>query len=149
MRAVVQRVKNATVRVNNKIVGSIDKGLLLFLGISTEDKDEDFNYIFNKVIKLRVFDDDQGIMNKSLLDYNLELLVVSQFTLYGDGRKGNRPSYVRAAKFDEGKIYYEKFIDKALEMGIKTEKGEYGGDMDIELVNDGPVTILLDSEKKF
>lgn len=149
MRAVVQRVKTAKVTVQDKIVGEIQKGILVLLGISTDDKDQDFDYIFQKIIKLRIFDDEKGVMNESILDQHLSLLVVSQFTLYGDGRKGNRPSYIRAAKFDDGKIFYEKFISEAKKMGITVETGEYGADMDVSLVNDGPVTILLDSEKNF
>lgn len=147
MRAVVQRVTNANVEVEEKIVGEIKSGIALLLGIEDEDKDEDFDYIFKKVINLRIFDDEDGVMNKSLLDISGELLVVSQFTLYGDARKGNRPSYIRAAKFEQGKKYYEKFIEKSKELNIIVASGEYGADMKLSIVNDGPVTILLDSSK--
>lgn len=147
MRAVVQRVINSNVEVDQKIVGEIKSGIVLLLGIEDEDKDEDFDYIFKKVTNLRIFDDENGVMNKSLLDISGELLVVSQFTLYGDARKGNRPSYIRAAKFEQGKKYYEKFIEKSKELNIIVASGEYGADMKLSIVNDGPVTILLDSSK--
>lgn len=149
MRAVVQRVKRASVSVDGELISKIDKGIMLLLGIEEHDEEKDLEYILKKVTKLRIFDDDEGVMNKSLLDYGLEILVVSQFTLYGDARKGNRPSYVRSAKFDDGNILYEKFIEELEALGIKVEKGKYGADMDVELINDGPVTILLDSSKEF
>lgn len=149
MRGVVQRVKRASVSVDDKIISKIDKGIMLLLGIEANDDEKDLEYIVKKVSKLRIFDDEEGVMNKSLLDYNLEILVVSQFTLYGDARKGNRPSYIRSAKFDEGIILYEKFIEEMKNLGIKVSVGEYGADMDVELINDGPVTILLDSSKEF
>ncbi len=122
---------------------------MLLLGIEVNDDEKDLEYIVKKVSKLRIFDDEDGVMNKSLLDYDLEILVVSQFTLYGDARKGNRPSYIRSAKFNEGIILYEKFIEEMKKLGIKVSVGEYGADMDVELINDGPVTILLDSSKEF
>lgn len=149
MRGVVQRVKRASVSVDDKIISKIDKGIMLLLGIEVNDDEKDLEYIVKKVSKLRIFDDKDGVMNKSLLDYDLEILVVSQFTLYGDARKGNRPSYIRSAKFDEGIILYEKFIEEMKNLGIKVSVGEYGADMDVELINDGPVTILLDSSKEF
>ncbi|MDO5041206.1 MAG: D-aminoacyl-tRNA deacylase [Peptoniphilus sp.] len=149
MRAVVQRVKKADVTVKGNEIASIEKGLLVLLGIEKEDEQKDLDYIYNKIKKLRIFDDEDGVMNKSLLDYDLELLLVSQFTLYGDARKGNRPSYVRAAGFDEGVKLYEEYISMAKEEGIKIKVGEYGADMKVGLVNDGPVTILLDSRKEF
>lgn len=149
MRGVVQRVKRASVSVDDKIISKIDKGIMLLLGIEVNDDEKDLEYIVKKVSKLRIFDDEEGVMNKSLLDYDLEILVVSQFTLYGDARKGNRPSYIRSAKFDEGIILYEKFIEEMKNLGIKVSVGEYGADMDVELINDGPVTILLDSSKEF
>ncbi|MET3616427.1 D-tyrosyl-tRNA(Tyr) deacylase [Peptoniphilus olsenii] len=149
MRAVVQRVKKSKVTVEKKVVGEISKGLMVLLGIEAHDSEEDLNYIIKKVTKLRVFDDEEGIMNKSLIDCGYELLVVSQFTLYGDVRKGNRPSYTRAAKFEDGIDLYEKFIKKVQNLGIKVSHGEYGADMDVDILNDGPVTILLDSNKEF
>lgn len=147
MRAVVQRVNSASVKVDNELIGDIDKGILLFLGVEAEDKDSDFDYIFKKVTNLRIFDDEDGVMNKSLQDVDGSILVISQFTLYGDARKGNRPSYIRAAKFEDGKDYYERFIKECKNLGIKTSHGSYGADMKVELINDGPVTILLDSSK--
>lgn len=149
MRGVVQRVKRASVSVDGKVISKIDKGIMLLLGIEANDDEKDLEYIIKKVSKLRIFDDEEGVMNKSLLDYGLEILVVSQFTLYGDARKGNRPSYIRSAKFDDGIILYEKFIEDMKNLGIKVSVGEYGADMDVELINDGPVTILLDSSKEF
>ncbi len=149
MRAVVQRVKHSKVTVDDEIIGEISKGLMILLGVEESDDEKDLEYILKKVTKLRVFDDEDGVMNKSLLDLNLDLLVVSQFTLYGDARKGNRPSYIRSAKFDDGKVLYEKFLEKAKRLGINVCHGEYGADMDVEILNDGPVTILLDSNKEF
>lgn len=149
MRAVVQRVKSSSVSVDGKIISKIDKGLMVLLGVEVNDDEKDLDYILKKVTKLRIFDDEAGVMNKSLLDYGFEILVVSQFTLYGDARKGNRPSYVRSAKFDDGIVLYKKFIDELEKLNIKVSHGEYGADMDVELINDGPVTILLDSSKGF
>lgn len=149
MRAVVQRVKRSSVSVDGKIVSKIDKGLMVLLGVEVNDDESDLLYILKKVTKLRIFDDEDGVMNKSLLDYGLEVLVVSQFTLYGDVRKGNRPSYIRSAKFDQGILLYEKFIEELEKLNVKVSHGEYGADMDVELINDGPVTILLDSSKEF
>lgn len=149
MRAVVQRVKRSSVSVDGKIVSKIDKGLMVLLGVEVNDDESDLEYILKKVTKLRIFDDEDGVMNKSLLDYGLEVLVVSQFTLYGDARKGNRPSYIRSAKFDQGILLYEKFIEELEKLNVKVSHGEYGADMDVELINDGPVTILLDSSKEF
>lgn len=149
MRAVVQRVKRSSVSVDGKIVSKIGKGLMVLLGVEVNDDESDLDYILKKVTKLRIFDDEDGVMNKSLLDYGLEVLVVSQFTLYGDARKGNRPSYIRSAKFDQGILLYEKFIEELEKLDVKVSHGEYGADMDVELINDGPVTILLDSSKEF
>lgn len=149
MRAVVQRVKRSSVSVDGKIVSKIDRGLMVLLGVEVNDDESDLHYILKKVTKLRIFDDEDGVMNKSLLDYGLEVLVVSQFTLYGDARKGNRPSYIRSAKFDQGILLYEKFIEELEKLNVKVSHGEYGADMDVELINDGPVTILLDSSKEF
>lgn len=149
MRAVVQRVKNSKVTVDNKIVGEIEKGLLVLLGVGEEDGAKDLDYIYDKVINLRIFEDEDKKMNLSLLDIGGELLIVSQFTLYGDARRGRRPSFSSSAKPDVAEKYYEEFIARAKEEGIKTEAGVFGGDMEVELLNDGPVTILLDSEKNF
>ena len=149
MRAVVQRVKRSSVSVDGRVISKIDKGLMVLLGVEVNDDESDLDYILKKVTKLRIFDDEEGVMNKSLLDYGLEVLVVSQFTLYGDARKGNRPSYIRSAKFDQGILLYKKFIEELENLNIKVSHGEYGADMDVELINDGPVTILLDSSKEF
>ena len=149
MRAVVQRVKNSKVDVDNNTIASIGKGLLVLLGVGEDDTDEDLDYIFDKVINLRIFEDKDGKMNDSLLDIGGELLVVSQFTLYGDARRGRRPSFSSSAKPDIANEMYEEFIKKAREENIKTESGEFGADMQVELLNDGPVTILLDSKKTF
>ncbi|MGO1579787.1 MAG: D-aminoacyl-tRNA deacylase [Peptoniphilaceae bacterium] len=149
MRGVVQRVKKASVEVESKIISSIDDGILLLLGIEADDDEKDLDYILKKATRLRIFDDENGVMNRSILDTNKEILVVSQFTLYGDIRKGNRPSYTRAAKFEDGVNLYEKFLYKLQETGLVVKSGKYGADMDVMLINDGPVTILMDSNKEF
>ncbi len=149
MRAVVQRAASAHVEVEGEIIGKIDKGLVVLLGISNEDTEEDLNYLTKKISKLRIFDDEDGVMNRSVMDIGGEILLISQFTLYGDGRKGNRPSYVRAAKGEVSEPLYESMIEKLRELDIHVETGEFGADMKVNLVNDGPVTILLDSERNF
>lgn len=149
MRAVVQRVDRAAVEVDEEIVGEIKKGLLVLLGVGEEDEDKDLEYIFDKVIGLRIFEDENDKMNLSLADVQGELLVVSQFTLYGDARKGKRPSFSTSAKPDKGNHYYESFIEKAKSIGINTQSGVFGAHMEVSLVNNGPVTILLDSSKNF
>lgn len=149
MRAVVQRVNSSQVEVEGDTVGKISKGLLVFLGIGEEDEIEDLDYLFHKVIGLRIFEDDEDKMNLSIQDIDGEILVISQFTLYGDVRKGRRPSFTKSAKPLIAKEFYEKFIEKLKSVGIQTEEGVFGGDMKVSLVNDGPVTILLDSKKTF
>lgn len=149
MRAVVQRVKEASVKVDSKVVGKIDKGLLVFLGVGKGDDSKDIEYMVNKIVGLRIFQDKDNRMNLSLEDIGGEILIVSQFTLYGDVRKGRRPSFTKSAHPDIGERLYEEFIDMVKSREIKVEKGIFGADMDINLVNDGPVTILLDSNKKF
>ena len=149
MRAVVQRVKSGQVKVENQVSGKISEGLVVLLGISKEDTQKDLDYIYKKVVQLRVFDDEDGVMNESLLDQQKQLLVVSQFTLYGDGRKGNRPSYIRAANGKEATTLYDTFIERCKNDGIKVQTGVFGADMEVTIINDGPVTILLDSEKQF
>lgn len=149
MRAVVQRVTESSVEVNNRVIGKIGQGLLVLLGISSEDTEKDSDYILRKILGLRVFNDQEGNMNLSVSDISGELLLVSQFTLYGDARKGNRPSYIRAAKSDSSKIIYDSFIKKLEASGIKFETGKFGADMNVSIKNDGPVTILLDSERNF
>lgn len=149
MRAVVQRVKSASCKVDNEIVGKIDKGLLLFLGVGEGDEEKDLKYLVDKVLGLRIFSDENGKMNLSLEDVKGEILIISQFTLYGDVRKGKRPSFTRSAAPELGEKFYEMFIEMVNSRGIQAQTGVYGADMDIELINDGPVTILVDSEKTF
>lgn len=149
MRAVVQRVSDAQVQVDGQCVGKIDRGLLVYLGVHKDDTDKDFDYIFDKVINLRIFSDDAGKMNLSLLDTAGEILVVSQFTLFGDARHGRRPSYGEAAGNEKGNLYYQRFLHELKEKGIKTASGQFGAEMQVSYTNDGPVTILLDSFKDF
>lgn len=149
MRAVLQRVSSAKVSVNGEIVGEIGKGILILLGVSREDSEKDAVYLLVKTINLRIFEDSEDNMNLSLLDIDGELLVVSQFTLYGDARKGRRPSFIKAGLPDEAKLLYEFFVAEASKKVRKVQMGKFQAMMDVELVNDGPVTILLDSEKTF
>ncbi len=149
MRGVVQRVRRASVSIDNKTIGEIGSGILLLLGVEDTDNDKDLEYMADKVPNLRIFEDENGKMNKSLMDVNGELLVISQFTLLGDARKGRRPSFIQAAVPDKAVPMYESFIDKMKEKEIVTHCGEFGADMQVELINDGPVTILLDSKKVF
>jgi D-tyrosyl-tRNA(Tyr) deacylase len=149
VRAVIQRVTSSVVRVEGRITGSIGKGFMVLLGISTDDKDEDLSYIEEKISGLRVFEDEDGKMNLPLSDVGGEILVVSQFTLYGDARKGRRPSFIRAAKGTEAEAIYEELLMRLRSRGFRVETGEFGEMMEVTIVNDGPVTILLDSEKKF
>ncbi|MEO7672929.1 MAG: D-aminoacyl-tRNA deacylase [Pyrinomonadaceae bacterium] len=149
MRAVLQRVSNAKVSVAGEIVGEIGTGLLVLLGVSTKDSETDALYLVGKTLNLRIFIDASGMMNDSLLDINGSLLVVSQFTLYGDSRRGRRPSYIDAAGPDEANRLYEFFVSEARKQVGKVETGRFQAMMDVQLVNDGPVTLLLDSEKAF
>ncbi len=143
MRIVVQRVKNASVTVDNKVVGQIDNGLLLLVGFTQDDTYEKVNYMINKVINLRIFDDNNGIMNLSVKDVGGSILSVSQFTLYGDASKGNRPSYIKALNGEEAIKLYDYF-NTELSKVIHVEKGIFGADMKVNLLNDGPITILLE-----
>lgn len=149
MRAVVQRVASSKVIVDESTIGEINKGLLILLGVTHEDTSKDVDYLLDKIVNLRIFEDENDKMNLSLKDVNGELLVVSQFTLYGDCRKGRRPNFTNAAKPDLATSLYEEFIDKAKKEGIKVRTGKFGAHMMVDLVNDGPVTILIDSEKTF
>ena len=149
MRVVAQRVKKASVKVDNKIIGDISKGLLIFLGVGEEDNEKDLTYIVDKILGLRIFQDEFDKMNLSIKDIKGEILVISQFTLYGDVRKGKRPSFIKSAVPEIGNKFYKDFIAKIQESGIKVASGEFGAHMDIELINDGPVTILIDSKKDF
>ncbi|MCQ1529749.1 D-aminoacyl-tRNA deacylase [Lutispora saccharofermentans] len=147
MRAVVQRVKKSHVEVDGKITGKIDKGLMILLGISEDDKAEDIDYMVDKIINLRIFEDDENKMNLSLLDAGGELLVVSQFTLYGDCRKGRRPSFIKAARPEKAQQLYDQFIKKAADLNVKVQSGIFQADMTVYIENDGPVTLIVDSEK--
>lgn len=147
MRAVVQRVSRAKVTVDDKLSGKIGKGLLVLLGVTHADNNKDADYLVDKIVNMRIFDDADGKMNLSLLDIDGSLLVVSQFTLYGDTRRGRRPSFIHAAGGDEALRSYDYFVAKARETVGSVATGEFGAMMDVELVNDGPVTIILDSEK--
>ena len=149
MRAVVQRVTRANVTVDNKVVGEIRNGLVVLLGIAVDDTNNDVDYLVNKIIALRIFDDDQGKMNRSLRDVGGGLLIISQFTLYGDVRRGLRPSWSDAAPPEIAEPIYELFLTKAREAVSLVQAGSFRKMMQVELVNDGPVTILLDSRKQF
>ena len=149
MRCVVQRVTSSSVTVDGVISGQIGPGLMVLIGVSAEDTDADLKYMAEKVPNLRIFDDENGVMNRSVLDVGGSILAVSQFTLYGDARGGRRPSYSRAAKPDKADELYERLIACWREKGIHVETGIFRTEMKVALVNDGPVTILLDSEKTF
>ena len=146
MRALIQRVCRATVRVEEQVVGQIDRGLLILLGISDTDGLSDMEYVAEKCVNLRIFEDDQGKMNRSLLDTGGQALVVSQFTLHADTRKGRRPSFNRAAPPDIAKSLYEQFVQHFCALGIHTETGVFGAYMQVEIHNTGPVTLMIDSE---
>ncbi len=149
MRAVVQRVKYATVKVNGESVSRIGGGLLVFVGICTNDGDSDINYIAEKVSGLRIFEDDSDKMNRSVLEVGGSVLLVSQFTLYGDARKGRRPNFMDSCHADKAKPLYEKLAGEIASKGIPVSTGIFQAYMEVSLVNDGPVTILLDSKKTF
>ncbi|PRX24214.1 D-tyrosyl-tRNA(Tyr) deacylase [Orenia metallireducens] len=149
MRVILQRVISSDVEVEAKKVGEIKKGLLILLGIGEDDDIDDINYLVDKIVNLRIFSDQDGRMNLSALDIGAELLVVSQFTLYGDCRKGRRPSFDLAASPKEAEKLYEEFLSYIKNCGLKVETGEFKTHMKVTLINDGPVTILLDSKKDF
>ena len=149
MRVVIQRVSRASVTIEGKVKSRIGKGLLILLGIENVDIQEDIDWLAGKISKLRIFDDDDGVMNLPVTDINGEIIVVSQFTLHASTRKGNRPSYIKAARPDFAIPMYEKFIAKLEEeTGKAVQTGEFGAMMDVELVNDGPVTIIIDTKNK-
>lgn len=149
MRAVVQRVTSSSVSVDGNIIGQIEQGFNVLIGISKEDTLEDLKYIKDKIVNLRVFQDENDKMNLSLLDVKGEILVISQFTLYGDCRKGRRPNFMEAQGGEEAKKLYEEFIKLLKTSDLKVECGEFGADMKVIINNDGPVTILLDSKRNF
>ncbi|RQD78247.1 MAG: D-tyrosyl-tRNA(Tyr) deacylase [Candidatus Syntrophonatronum acetioxidans] len=149
MRAVVQRVKRGKVTVNDSSVGSINKGVVVLLGVGKQDDIDEAKYMADKITNLRIFEDEEGKMNLSLKDIEGEALIVSQFTLYGDCRKGRRPSFYDAAPPEKAEELYQKFCELVQEKGIKVEQGEFQTMMVVEIINDGPVTILLDSGKTF
>lgn len=149
MRLVVQRVKGARVEVEGKTVGSIREGLLLLLGVKSDDSIADVNYLVEKVLRLRIFQDQTGKMNLSIVDIGGEILVVSQFTLYGDCRKGRRPSFDEAAPMKHALSLYDLFVEEVKKRGVKVETGRFGVLMDVHLINSGPVTLLLDSNRVF
>lgn len=149
MRTVIQRVQHASVTIGGTVKSSISKGLLLLLGVEEADTSEDVDWLVRKVASLRIFDDDEGVMNRSVLDVGGEALVVSQFTLYASYKKGNRPSWFRAARHEISVPLYEEFCRKlSLALGKEVGTGEFGADMKVELLNDGPVTICMDTKNK-
>jgi len=145
MRALIQRVTRASVRVDNEVIGQCQRGFLILIGVGPNDQEKDAQWLAKKISGLRVFPDDNGRMNLSLLDVQGEALVVSQFTLYGDCRKGRRPSFVGSAPPDLAETLYEGFVTLLLEQGVKTETGQFAADMQVELINDGPVTLMIES----
>lgn len=147
MRALIQRVKHASVTINSQITGKINNGLLIFLGVGEDDTERQVQYLVEKCTGLRIFTDEQDKMNLSVKDIKGDILIVSQFTLYGDCKKGKRPSFVRAARPETAIPLYESFIAHCKNTGLNIQTGEFGADMQIELVNDGPVTIWLDTEE--
>ncbi len=148
MKVVLQRVSKAEVRVKGKVVGSIGQGLLLLVGIAKEDMEADIAFVAEKCVHLRIFSDDAGKMNLSLLDVGGEILAVSQFTLLGDTRKGRRPSFINAAEPEKGKALYDLFTDKLRSYSIPVSCGIFGAMMDVELINDGPVTLIVESKTR-
>lgn len=149
MRAVVQRVTAARVAVGERVVGEITHGVVVLVGITADDSASEVDWLSDKIANLRIFNDDEGKMNRSLLDVSGAALIVSQFTLYGDARKGRRPSFIRAAAGPEAEALYDAAVARLRALGVPCETGEFGAMMQVSLTNDGPVTILLDSDKVF
>lgn len=143
MRVLVQRSKKSSVKVDNKVVGQISKGIVLFVGFTAGDSEENIDYMIQKILKLRIFDDDNNVMNRNILETNGEVLSISQFTLYADTKKGNRPSYIKALNSKEASILYQKFNEK-LSKYIKVETGIFQSEMEVSITNDGPITIMLE-----
>lgn len=149
MKTVIQRVSRASVTIDGKLKSSIGKGLLVLLGVAEDDGQEDIDWLVRKISAMRIFDDESGVMNLSVMDVGGEVLVVSQFTLMANCRKGNRPSYIKAARHEISIPMYEEFCSRmSLQLGKEVGTGEFGAMMDVELVNDGPVTIILDSKER-
>jgi len=149
MKVVIQRVSRANVKVDGQIAGEIDNGLLVLLGIEDADTEEDIQWLGNKIVNLRIFNDENGVMNKSVLEVGGNILLVSQFTLHASTKKGNRPSYIKASRPDFAVPMYEKMISQLeIDLGNKIQTGVFGADMKVELLNDGPVTIIIDSKNK-
>lgn len=146
MKAIVQKVKYSRVTVDDKIVGEINKGFMILLGVTHDDGDKEINWVANKIKDLRIFMDENEKMNLSLADVNGEVLIISQFTLYANCIKGRRPGFTDAARPEKASLIYEKFIQKFIDMGISTQTGIFGADMKVELLNDGPTTIILDTK---
>ena len=146
MRAVIQRVKESSVKANQEIVGEIGKGLLVLLGVAKGDTADDGDYLANKIVHLRIFEDENGKMNRSLLEMDAEMLVVSQFTLLADSRKGRRPSFINAAAPDKASELYAHFVEKVRELGITVKTGQFRAMMEVALINDGPVTLIVESK---
>ena len=149
MRVIVQKVLSSRVTVDNELIGSIDKGFNLLIGFCKEDTLEDLKYMSDKILNLRVFEDEDDKLNLSLLDVNGDILAISQFTLYGDCRKGRRPNFMNAMGGEEANKLYEEFVDILKKSGLKVETGKFGAHMKVDIVNDGPVTNMLDSKKQF
>ena len=149
MRAVVQRVKSSKVTVNDKIIGQIERGVNVLIGISKDDTKEDVDYIVRKVLGMRIFEDENGKMNFSLQDIRGDLLLISQFTLYGDCRKGKRPDFMKAQGGEKAKELYDELVEAFKKEVPNLQMGEFGADMTVDIVNDGPVTLLLESKKDF
>ena len=149
MRVVVQRVSQSNVKISGEIIGEINEGLMVLVSFVDEDNDTDLGWMTKKIINLRIFNDDEGKMNRSVQDIGGDILLISQFTLHGSTKKGNRPSFIKAAKPDFANVMYERFI-KVLEqsLGKEIQTGEFGGDMKVSLINDGPTTIIIDSKIK-
>lgn len=149
MRVVIQRVLESSVSIDNAIKGSVGYGIVLLLGIEVADTEEDITWLVKKILNLRIFNDENDVMNKSLIEIDGDILLISQFTLHASTKKGNRPSYILAAKPEVSKPLYDKFIDfLQLQLGKKIQTGEFGADMKVSLVNDGPVTIIIDTKDK-
>lgn len=149
MRCIIQRVKEACVLVDNSIISKINKGILIFVAIHQTDKTEDIDYTINKCLNLRIFENEEGLFDKSIIDTNYEVLIVSQFTLYGDTRKGRRPSFSRSMDVKNAKEFYDIFIEKFKNSYLNIKCGQFQAMMEVSLINDGPVTIIVDSNKEF